>query len=286
MYVRTIERLGLGLGQPPRDPQSQQPALLKTFTSSVIAYKDSRGQCQSTKCLIYVPTKLRNQPKIDVLVFFHGLLDVCDNAHNFDPVKVAKRFRLDDQVEMAAQQATLVVPIILWNSEDRRSGIIRAAWSAAYLNALVEEVLAQINESSRVRPELERLILAGHSAAYDILTPLADQFDCGVQETKKGALAKLHKVLVMDTIYRTQDAKALERWAGNLFWDAEFTLVLGNSVKADQPPAIWKRWIITRGKGELPGNLKVLKTSDGHCELPGNYVRSFLEGRLPVAKAK
>jgi hypothetical protein len=101
---------------------------------------------------------LRNQPKIDVLVFFHGL-DTCKLKHNFDPTLVVKNFRLDDQVENAARKAALAAPIVIWNKEDRSSGIIRAAWSAAYLSALVEEVLDQIGKSSRVRPGLRRLIL-------------------------------------------------------------------------------------------------------------------------------
>ena len=170
MYARTREEPELGLGFPPF-PKSEQPALRKNFTSSVITYKDSGDQCRSTNGSIYVPSALRNQPQIDVLVFFHGLLHVCDSAHNFDPGRVIKKFRLDDQVDQASRQAALAVPIVFWNATDRHSGILRAAWSAAYLNAFVEEVLDQIGKSSRIRPKLERLILAGHSAAYGIPLP-------------------------------------------------------------------------------------------------------------------
>ena len=275
MYVRTREELGFSLGFPPF-PKSPQSAVRTKFTSSVITYKDGRGQCRSTDCSIYVPSALRNQPKIDVLVFFHGL-DTCKPKHSFAPRQVVKNFRLDDQVDNAARKAALAVPVIFWNKEDRNSGIIRAAWSAAYLNAFVEEVLDQIGQSSGARPNLGRLILAGHSAAYDILTPLAEQFDCGVPETKKGALGSLYKVLAMDTTYRPQDAKALEQWARNRRI-AQFILVLS---KAGDPPNVWKNWRDPKrnpmAKVPLPGNLQVHNmTKDGHCDLPGKYVESFL----------
>lgn len=276
MYIRTLENPGLGLGQPPLAPKSQQPALQKKFTSSVLTYKDGRGQCRSTDCSIYVPGTIRNQPKLDILVFFHGILDVCDSAHNFDPDNVVKKFQLDIQVDSPPQLA-LAAPIVFWNTADRRSGIIRAAWSAAYLNAFIEEVLDQIGQPPAARPNLGRLNLAGHSAAYDILTPLADQFDCGVAETKKGALAKLDRVLAMDTTYRTQDAKSLEQWARKLE-AVQFILVFS---KRDPSRTVWKDWEKTRkkmtGQAERPKNLKVFNmTADGHCDLPRRYVSAFL----------
>jgi hypothetical protein len=211
-----------------------------------------------------------------VLVFLHGLLDVCDSAHNFDPDNVIKKFQLDVQADTPPQVA-LAVPIVFWNSEDRRSGIIRAAWSAAYLNAFVQEVLNEVAKSSGLSRVLGRLIFAGHSAAYDILTPLADQFDCGVPETKKGALAKLERVLALDTTYRTQDAKALEQWARNL-GAAQFILVFS---KRDPSPAVWKGWEKTRkkmtGQVERPKNLQVFNMlRDEHCDLPRRYVSTFL----------
>ena len=290
MYIRTPERLGLGLGFPPPPPKSQhewqkptlpQPALQETFTSSVIVYKDKDGsdKCQSTNCSIYVPSALRNQPQIDMLVFFHGL-DTCMPKHNFDPALVVKNFRLDDQVDKAARKVALAVPIVWWGAfgtKDRLLRVmnIRTAWSAANLNAFVEEVLSEIGKFG-VRPKLGHLILAGHSGAYDILTPLADQYDCRVAEATKGALAKLRKVLAMDTTYGLQHAKALEKWAHNR-GDVQFRLVLGNSVKPGEPPTVWQSWMNTRGKGKFPGNLTVLKTNDGHCVLPSNYVKSFLD---------
>jgi hypothetical protein len=94
MYVRTLEGLGLGFGQP-QPPKLQQPAIRKKYVSNVVAYKDTKNKCQSTNCSIYVPSPLRNPKAIDVLVFFHGLLPVCDSAHNFDPERLIKKFQMD-----------------------------------------------------------------------------------------------------------------------------------------------------------------------------------------------
>ena len=81
----------------------------------------------------------------------------------------------------------------------------------------------------------------------------------------------------MDTIYRLQDAKALEQWARNRPL-VQFLLCLAIRSSLDQPPAIWQSWMKTRGKGKLP-NLTVLNTKHGHCALPENYVKCLLEGR-------
>ena len=275
MYIRTLDGLGIGLGEP-APAKVQQPAIRKKFTSDVVAYKDSTGKCQSTNCGIYVPSALRNPKEIDLLVFFHGLLDVCDSKHQFDPDNVIKKFRLDVQVDSDPRLA-LAVPIVLWNSQDRRSGIIRSAWSAAYLNGFAEEVLGQIGKSYGVRPQLGRLILAGHSAAYDILTPLADQFECGVAETKKGALGKLDRVLAMDTTYHTQDAKALEQWA-RAIPSAKFTLVFS---KSDPSPSIWRDWENKRrkvtGQDKRPSNLAVFQHPQfRHCGLPGSFLLTYV----------
>jgi len=271
MYVTTLQSPRLGLGQPIRP-------LRTTFDSKVIVYKDRDGddKCRLTKCSVYLPMLVRHSATIDLLVFFHGH-DTC-RRHNFNPELVIQNFRLDDQVEHAAPSLALAVPSIFWKVSDLSR--IRAAWTAAYLNSFVEEVLEEVGKAeSHPRPNLGRLILAGHSGAYDILTPLADQFDCAAAETKKGALAKLAAIVAMDTTYGwgLEHAKALERWARNLP-TARFTLVLSNG---GTPPNVWKTWEKTRKKAtgfaERPPNLDVQSMpKDGHCDLPAKYLTVFI----------
>jgi hypothetical protein len=270
MYLRTTEERRLGLGQP------IQP-LLTTFTSRTIIYKDKDGddKCRLTKCSVYVPKLLRYSQAMDLLVFFHGH-DTC-KQHKFDPEQVIKNFRLDDQVEATAHPVALAVPSLFWKVSDSTN--IRSAWSAAYMNAFVGEVLDQIAlASSSFRPNLQGLILAGHSGAYDILTPLSDQFDCRAPDTQRDALAKLKAVIAMDTTYGLQHAKALEKWAINLP-GRRFTLVLS---KDGTPPYVWKLWegMRKKTKGFLPvrpGNLDVKPMGkDGHCALPAKYLTYFI----------
>jgi hypothetical protein len=273
MYVRTLGDLELGWGitMPTKWPQS---TVRRQFTSKVVIYRDSNGKLQSTKYAIYVPPAWRDPQQLDLLVFFHGLLHVCDKYHNNDPDRLIKKFRLDVQVNSDPQLA-LVTPIILWNDADRSRGIIKAAWSAANLNAFVEEVLEQIGKANNLRPKLGRLILVGHSGAYEILTPLAEQFTGGAADTKKGALAKLERVVAMDTTYRTKDAAALEQWARSL-GSVVFNLV---QSKSDPSVRVWQDWDRTRKNNTsqgVPKNLRVFhNVRFGHCDLPANFLTTY-----------
>lgn len=271
VYLRTLD--GAELGWIPTIPSKwPQRELRKRFVSKVVTYKDSAGNFQSTKYSIYVPGKVRNPFQMDLLIFFHGLIPVCDSEHN-DPNRIIKGFRLDVQVDSDPQLA-LVAPIVLWNKKDRSEGIIKAAWSPAKLNAFVEEALDQIGTANGVRPQLGRLILVGHSAAYDILTPLAEQFDRGAAETKTGALAKLERVVAMDTTYRERDAEALEKWARNLT-NAVFNLV---QSKSDGSVAVWQNWLKARiaAGHNLPNNLRVFhNVAVDHCHLPTNFLTTY-----------
>ena len=268
MYLRTLESPGPGLGQP---SPALQPLSLMFRSKSIPAYKDQSGNNQSTDCSVYVPGSLRNKKEIDVLVFFHGD-DSCSPRHSFNPYKVVKNFRLDAQVDQGQREVVLAVPVVYWKAGT--SNNITGIWSAARLNAFVEEVLDQIGTCG-VRPGLRRLILAGHSHAHAILTPLAREFDAAVADTTRGALAKLAEVWDMDTTFRTH-AQALVKWARKLETDknkpVRFTVVL---AKEGDPPKIWKDTIEKRNV-KLPQNLRVCKTNGKHCDLPAEFVADLL----------
>lgn len=272
MYVKTLQGMRFGLGFPPPLPKEHQIGLRQGFSSKVVTYKDSQQKCQSTRCAIYVPSALRHQAKVDLLVFFHGL-DTCPLKYGSDPWRVIQMFRLIEQVNSAARPVALVVPLVRFNDPDRDSGFIRAAWSAACLNSFVEETLDEIGRSSRVRPSLDRLIIAGHSAGFEILTPLAEQFDCGAAETNKRAMSRLSKVLALDIPHSERQAKALEDWVRSRRF-VEFILVFANS---GTPPTVWQQWRTKMAKVPLPKNVRVLKMKDGHCKLPENYLGLALE---------
>jgi hypothetical protein len=114
MYIRTPESPGLGFALPYLPLPN--PLLIPPFTSRVIMYKDrdADDKARPTMCSVYVPSALRNQPQIDLLVFFHGH-DTCPPKHNFDPAQVIKNFRLDNQVEIATRKVALAVPSVFWS---------------------------------------------------------------------------------------------------------------------------------------------------------------------------
>lgn len=264
MYIRTLP--SMYLGEPPKDPPKAQPALQTTFDSKVITFKDASNKCHSTKCALFVPSSLRDQLKMDVLFFFHGL-DTCKPKYLADPQNIINSFKLADQINNAGRKAALVVPLVRFNAGDR--GFIRAVWSAAQLNSLVEEVLDEIKKSSIVRPTLDRLILAGHSAGYEILVPLAEQFLCHQAETKNGALAKLSRVIAFDIPHHSTHVDALVNWA-RIVPSVQFTLVFAND--GGKPPTIWKAWRDKYKTVKLPTNLTEQNPPHGHCQLPPNHL--------------
>ena len=143
---------------------------------------------------------------IDLLVFFHGL-DRCRPRFVPDPKKTRNKFGLDEQIDASGRKVALAVPVIHWDAN------VGGLWTAANLNKFVEEVRGEIGRQSGVTPTLGRLIIAGHSKAYAILTPLALEFVNNAAATKQGALAKLKEVWALDSTYGLAHVSALDRWA-------------------------------------------------------------------------
>ena len=277
-------------------------------------YKDENGVLRATNCWVHVPSAAQNKGTIDLLVFFHGL-DTCSPSHNFNSKNVVKNFRLDTQVDNSKQEVVLAVPAIYWVARkrdqqtkvvtnqkevDENKEAIKNNWTAAALNKFVEEVLKQIkaHAGNGTTPTIRNLILVGHSRAYDILTPLANEFVKGASATTNVALplAHLKQVLAMDTAYGSSNAQSLLTWARNSkaeFYAVFSTCLLDPKAKLDCPrldPSDLpiKHWsCLTNGKMDVPGvpNLHITldpdKKSDCHCRLPITYIEKLLSGKLP-----
>jgi hypothetical protein len=279
------EEQWLGPDEEQQLPSSRPRPLSLMFRSAALpVYNDQYGKSQSTDCSVYVPSRLRNTKAVNLLVFFHGD-DSCPPPHSFNPYKVIKTFRLDTQVDNGQREVVLAVPVVYWKAGT--SANVAGKWTAARLNAFVEEVLDEIG-SAGVRPTLNRLILAGHSHAYAILSPLAQEFVNDVADTTKGALARLGEVWALDSTYGLGHAQAVKKWADKLP-NVQFTVVLSEvgfnprtvNCKVFQrgdPPI--KGWVcaIERPKVALPANLagNVKKVSAGHCALPKTWIENLL----------
>ncbi|MFZ0611837.1 MAG: S8 family serine peptidase [Desulfobacterales bacterium] len=274
-------------------PEPPAPPLSFRFNSKIIAkYEDVSGSKRPTNCFVSVPSAARSKKEIDLLVFLHGL-DTCAPGHDFDAKKVAQIFELDTQIDNSKQALALAVPALYWitlnkaktnkkEAEKNKFNIVKA-WSAARINAFVEEVMDNISEKSGDRTNLRHLILAGHSRAYDILTPLANEFVKGEPATTKGALAKLVKLLALDTTYGTKHAEMLKKWADKL-GAVKFLLVFSDhgydpekndcNFEKNDPPV--KYWACAMQGVKLPANLEVKKVSARHCRLPNEFVKISL----------
>ncbi|TVM03041.1 MAG: hypothetical protein CV087_07170 [Candidatus Brocadia sp. WS118] len=263
-------------------PTSASGQVAIRFTSSVIPrYRDKDNNLRSTDCSIRVPSMLRGLAEIDLLVFFHGL-DACSPRHNFDPDKVISNFQLADQIDKAKRKVALAVPVVHWKAHKKgEKKNTNGIWSAANLNSFVEEVLDKIGKDN-TRPSLGRLIIAGHSRAYEVMTPLANEFEKGVAETRRGALAQLGEVWALDSTYGSGHAEALRQWARKAK-NAQFSVrlykkeTIGKGPRLSHTP-LW-HWNRSSMEKTTPQNVHVAKVDESHCEIPKKYIQLLLSDR-------
>jgi hypothetical protein len=261
--------------------QRRTPAgnLLIPFTSRAIPkYRDAGGKLQSTLCAVCVPNAAWRQTAVDLLVFFHG--DQIDSPgpckHDFDPEKVILNFQLDVQLDRSGRKVALAVPVVHWIRGD--SSNLQGKWTAENLNNFVDDVLDEIGRQSGVRPALGRLIIAGHSHAYAILTPLALEFHRGASATRERALAKLNDVWALDSTYG-DSARALDRWARALPNGRLIAVLnrLSDGKTRRTPIDGWMAYLksFSRGSGP-PSNLRMCKVQETHCVIPTKYIGQLL----------
>jgi len=228
---------------------------------------------RETDYSVYVPTAALNlkQVEIDLLVFFHGDIGP-DCAKVFDPDnnQNTKKFKLDEQIDRTGRPVVLVVPFIYWHPGKSE---VEGKWTAANLNAFIDEVLDKIQNNWKSRPTIKRLIIAGHSRAYDILTPLALEFYQGALATTKGHLADLAEVWSLDSTYGTKHVRALDAWA-SACPNARFVAVL---YKEGSRLTNWKSYYKDYSLGfGPPPNLKKCEVDEVHCAIPTRYIGNLL----------
>jgi hypothetical protein len=248
-----------------------------SFVSGAIPpYKGGAGKPQPTGSSVYVPTTAWKAKAIDLLVFFHGDPGPCAKTFDPDPKNVSRKFRLDAQIRSTTRRIAVAVPVIHWIPG--KSGNMLGKWTAANLNTYVGEALDAIGAESGVRPDLGRLIVAGHSHAYALLSPLACEFNHDAPATKTGAVAKLDQVWALDSTYGLAHVRALEAWA-NKHAAGRFIAVLW---KKGPPMSHWKNYYAATANPycpsglKPPANLKMCAVDATHCEIPGKYVGPLL----------
>lgn len=223
---------------------------------------------------VFCPPAASGRGEVDVLLYAHGLLNGCERPRSLpDGLVTASPFRLGAAVAASNRPIVLVVPLLDWNQPGGRAafGAAHPRWHALarpdHLNALVAEVLAELGRVQSSRPPaVGRLVIAGHSRAYDFLEPLAHLH--ADPQMQQGALARLSEVWSLDATY----AGDLSRWQA---W-----LAANPGLRASvfyrpgsRTAAIGEAFYQARGPA-----LQVVRATEGHCAVPARRLPALLAG--------
>lgn len=230
---------------------------------------------------VFVPKAALGRSSVDMLFHVHGLL----TGASLPPKPpggfiTAAPFRLGALVDASALPMVLVVPAMNWGAPGgvTAGGQRHPRWSAlaqpARLNALVAEVLADVASVQGLGqpPALDRLVVSGHSRAYDFLEPLRALH--GDAQAGQGALAQLAQVWAFDSTY-AGDPADWKRWlADRPGLQAHFFYLKGSPTHGHGDAFL-------RARG---GNLHVTQMASGqHHQVPGLQLPALLQGLAGAA---
>ena len=247
------------------DATAPDPKGLRTFDSKTF----------NGKVAVLVSQAARNATRVEVLVFFHGL-DRCDtkSTRAKAPGKFITDapFKLGEIVEASMRPIVLVVPSLQWGKGPHELG------QPKKLNALIAEAVPATPVG------VSRLILAGHSRAYDVLNPLARAH--GDPAMSQGALACPTHVWAFDTAYNAPvaDWEAWLRSRDDLnvtvaYRDGESceggrTMRLPTGVHGAKFRSLQKRTALALK--ERFNVIPVPSNVVSHCDVPVEYLPIFL----------
>lgn len=223
---------------------------------------------------VFCPPAASGRGEVDVLLYAHGLLNGCERPRSLpDGLITGSPFRLGAAVAASNRPIVLVVPLLDWNQPGGRKafGPAHPRWHAlaqpAHLNAVVAQVLSELARVQSSRPPaLGRLVIAGHSRAYDFLEPLAHlHADAQMQQ---GALARLSEVWSLDATY----AGSPSRWQA---WLAAHPQLRASVFyrPGTRTAAIGDAFYKARSEA-----LNVVRVTEGHCAVPARRLPGLLAG--------
>lgn len=228
----------------------------------------------STGCAVYVPAAALKPTQIDLLVFFHGDPGGCP-ATCFDPDPASKvKFGLDAQIEASGRAIALAVPRLPWSGDTLKG--IKEKWSAANLDGFIAGVLAEIGGQTSVKRTLGRLILAGHSRAYNVLTPLAREFHQRVPATAGPHLKRLEEVWSLDSTYGVRHVRALDAWAAALPNGRFVAVHWASGSRLGDWKKYYRDWSLGFGPPPNLRNCVVEQGKNTHCIIPTEWVAKLL----------
>jgi hypothetical protein len=245
-----------------------------------------RSKTTGSDVAVLATQAAQSAKQVEMLVYLHGL-DSCDPPSKRRPKTFITQapFRLGRIVEASARPIVLVVPWLEW-----RPGTSHALGQPKVLNALIAEVIATATGMGAVT----RLILAGHSRAYDVLNPLAGAHGDSAMTT--GALADLTHVWAIDTTYSAPVAD-WEAWLRSRT-DLNISVIYrdGEPCQEGKPKrattgvygakfrALQKRTALAFN--ERFSVIAVPTNVVGHCQMPGEYLPTLLRSLGSPVSAK
>jgi hypothetical protein len=166
-----------------------------------------RSRAGGNRTAIYVPDNASGVDPVCLLVYIHGDFICGDEGSDAISYVKSKKFALAELVAKSGRPYVLIVPTL---GGDDHADYKRLGRPAAF-NGFIDEVregLARVGW--KAPPEIEQVILAGHSRAHLVLDGLARR--ASLKDAKKGALAKLTAVWSFDASYSSTCAHWID-WA-------------------------------------------------------------------------
>jgi hypothetical protein len=228
---------------------------------------------------VFCPRATLARTEVDILMFVHGLLDVCRPRRRHVPAEfvTGQPFAFGPLVDASGRQVVLVIPLLDWTDPGGEAafGPGHRHWHALakpeHLNDLVNEVLTEVGRvQGGAPPSLSELIVAGHSRAYDFLEPLAASHQAPAM--REGALARLSQIWAFDTLY----AGRIDRWSDWLARNPRLTVHVFYRPES-KTAAIGDEFYRQRGH-----RLEVTRVRELHCLVPATRMSALLNPRVPA----
>lgn len=260
------------------------PAPLKAPLGSVGTFTSS---ALPLRVAVYCPKEAIAQPSVDVILYAHGL----NGGQCGTPARAPEEFIMKPPfnfgtiVDDSHSGAILVTPFMDWErlSKNGLGFGARSRWHKlaipTNLNQVVAEAMNQVGQLlGAAAPTLRRLIVAGHSRAYDFLDPLAKAFaDPGMS---LGALAKLAEVWALDTSY-PYDSCPVGDWQKWLLSKPGVKMKMFYRPSSDTADCAGTFAAAARKSGSLI--TKPVPVPELHCQVPVRRLPALLAALGPVA---
>lgn len=226
---------------------------------------------------VYASAAALKAGEVKLLVHIHGHLSPCGVPQPLPEGLITESpFKFDRLIDNSGEPWVLLVPHLDWTNPGGAAvfGAGHPKWHAlaepSRFNAFVDEWRADWKARLGGKtPTLGRLVVSGHSRAYDFLEPLAESRNDA--QMSQGALAVLSDIWAFDTTY----AGRIDRWTDWAKAKPALRLVFFYRPGTDTA-AVGDAFFGRRG-----GNFEVYRVGEGHCAVPARRLPPLLKPPPP-----